>query len=135
MVAKLLDKQQIVCYIYQQELKTERAMNKLLEAIEEYQKRNGLNDSAFCELVGLDPATLSRLKSGQRKAGVEVIRALSQIPELIVPCAEYATGRQIGSAPSLGIAHNAPETHQNQKIAGLRNGLRKTIKAFGRFLR
>jgi len=67
-------------------------MNKLLEAIEEYQTQKGLNDSRFSQLIGIDFSTLSKVKSGHRRPGGKVLTALMQIPELRPVVSAYMVG-------------------------------------------
>jgi len=83
-------------------------MNKLLEAIEEYQTQKGLNDSRFSQLIGIDFSTLSKVKSGHRRPGGKVLTALMQIPEL----------RPVVSAYMVGTGTTTPQHPPRPKLRG-----------------
>lgn len=59
-------------------------MNDLVKSIKVYQEINGVNDSQLSELLGLDPSTWSKIKSGERQPGLKFLRGLARIPELEV---------------------------------------------------
>ena len=109
MATKGIDKCQLIVY-------NNHRMNKLIETIEEYQKKYHLTDSRFSQLVSLDRSTLSRIKNGKRNPGVRVLRAISQIPELKDVSFIYLMG---GNAP--------PKRHQRPPSQDLRGYLAKVI--------
>lgn len=76
-------------------------MDKLLEAINEYQAHRQLTDGQFSQLVELDPSTLSKIKSGHRSIGVGTLKAIARIPELRVKVISYIIGSD-GDTPNQG---------------------------------
>lgn len=66
-------------------------MDKLLEAINQYQAHRQLTDGQLSQMVGLDPSTLSKIKSGHRSIGVGTLKAIARIPELRVKVISYIT--------------------------------------------
>lgn len=85
-------------------------MNDLVESIKVYQAVNGVNDSQFSNLIGVDPSTWSKIKNHERKPGVKFFRGLSRIPELKKAIANYMAG-DIG----LLIIPGVPERHHDSK--------------------
>ena len=86
--------------------------DKLIIALDKYQKQAGLSTCKLAHKVGLNFTTLYRIKAGERGAGTKVLRALSQILELRGAINEFISS---GNTP--------PASHQtslSQKIRGAR---------------
>ena len=57
-------------------------MNKLVEAVREKQARDKISDMKLSRMLGINQSTWSRIKSGGRKPGIKVVKALAkQFPE------------------------------------------------------
>ena len=54
-------------------------MNKLIDTIDRYQEEHQLSDRQFADLIGFDPSTLSKLKSGSRNPGARFLKALAHV--------------------------------------------------------
>ena len=64
--------------------------NKLIDALVSWQNEQGLNDPALARLLGIRQPTVSRLKSGDRGVGRDVLAAIAgTIPELQPLIIEY----------------------------------------------
>lgn len=99
-------------------------MNKLIEAVREYQKEEGLTDTGLTQLIGLDRSTWAYIKAGKRNPGVKFLRAISlKLPQFRALIYEEITDNT-----------SAPQTTQNQHPAGFRGRLVYFIGRFKKLL-
>jgi len=83
-------------------------MNKVIEAIKEYQEQNRISDGGLIKLLQIDRSTWSLLKRGKRSPGVKFLKAVArEIPQL-----RSIITVEIFNNDSI---HNTPETSQNKQ--------------------
>jgi len=88
-------------------------MNKVIEAIKEYQEQNRISDGGLIKLLQIDRSTWSLLKRGKRNPGVKFLKAVArEIPQLRSIIAVEIFNNN--------ITHNIPETSQITNIAPFR---------------
>lgn len=85
-------------------------MDYLVEVIKEYQRVKGLSDGQFAKLLSIDRSHLSKIKSGERKPGVKVLKGIEGIPEIKESIHSYLTSEEpfLYCHPTIPVKHSEP---------------------------